>query len=65
MPQILGIGAAFSIVLTAFEFTGGSLRGGNKGISDLEEYERKEFMRKNRRRPMSETIAELGEGRGM
>lgn len=32
---------------------------------DVDELERKEFIRRNRRRPLAETIAELGEGRGI
>ncbi|RYO85080.1 hypothetical protein DL764_009229 [Monosporascus ibericus] len=65
IPRILGFGALFSVVFTAFEYTGGSLRGGQNRANDLDEYERKEFMRLNRRRPMEETVAELGEGRGI
>ena len=33
--------------------------------SSIDEYERKEQLRKNRRRPIQETLNELGEGRGM
>lgn len=64
MPRILGFGAIFSVVLTTFEYTGGSLRGGESRASYPDEYERKEFLRLNRRRPIEETIAQLGEGRG-
>jgi hypothetical protein len=64
MPRILGIGAAFSVVLTAFEFTGGNLRGKRTEVEGMDEYERKEYLRKNRRRPIEETIADIGEGRG-
>ena len=32
--------------------------------TELDEYERKEELRKNRRRPVQETIEQLGEGRG-
>ena len=54
-----------SIILSALEFTGGSLAGKRKTErSDIDEYERKEYLRKNRRRPLIETIAEVGEGRG-
>lgn len=31
----------------------------------VDEVSRKEYMRKNRRRPIEETINELGEGRGV
>lgn len=30
----------------------------------VDEYDRKEYLRKNRRRPIQETIDEMGEGRG-
>ncbi|KAF3067373.1 NADH-ubiquinone oxidoreductase 21.3 kDa subunit [Daldinia childiae] len=66
MPQILGFGAAFSIIMSAFEYTGGSLRGGSRAeVSSMDEYDRKEYLRKNRRRPIEETISEIGEGRGI
>ncbi|KAK7969978.1 hypothetical protein PG988_009051 [Apiospora saccharicola] len=66
MPQIVGWGAGMSIILSALEFTGGSLAGKRKTErSDIDEYERKEYLRKNRRRPLIETIAEVGEGRGI
>jgi hypothetical protein len=32
---------------------------------EQDEFERKEYLRKNRRRPIEETIAEVGEGRGV
>ena len=65
MPQILGFGAAFSIIMSAFEYTGGTLRGRPRGeVPEMDEYDRKEYLRKNRRRPITETIAEIGEGRG-
>lgn len=52
-----------SVVLTAFDYTGGLV--GKKPESEFaDEYERKEHLRKNRRRPLTETIADLGEGRG-
>ena len=33
-------------------------------IPGMDEYERKEYLRNNRRRPIEETIADVGEGRG-
>lgn len=63
MPQILGFGAAVAVIMTAFEFTGGKLVGPRRE-PDVDEFDRKEYLRKNRRRPLMETIAELGEGRG-
>lgn len=65
MPRIIGIGAVFAVVMTVFDYTGGSLRGRRTEVEGMDEYERKEYLRKNRRRPIEETIAEIGEGRGM
>ncbi|TPX18170.1 uncharacterized protein E0L32_002679 [Thyridium curvatum] len=64
MPRILGYGAFAAVVLAAYDYTGGSLMGYKKD-PEVDEYERKEKLRLNRRRPMEETIAELGEGRGL
>lgn len=64
MPVILGYGAATSILLTAYEYTGASLRGKKPEIEGMDEFERKEHLRRNRRRPLEETLAEVGEGRG-
>lgn len=62
---MLGAGAAFSTVLTAFRYTNG-LRGvGDIRTDDDNEVERREELKKVRRRPLSETIEQLGEGRGM
>ncbi len=62
IAPVLGYGAGVAIVMGAFEFTGGSLSG-NKDKT-LDEFERKEQLRKNRRRPIEETLSEIGEGRG-
>ncbi|KAI1125238.1 hypothetical protein F5Y10DRAFT_279609 [Nemania abortiva] len=64
MPRIIGIGAAIAVVMTAFDYTGGSLRG-TREVQGMDEYERKEYLRKNRRRPIEETISHIGEGRGI
>ena len=52
------------MILSAADYTGGSLRGYEKD-PNVDEFERKEQLRKNKRRPIQETIEELGEGRGM
>ncbi|KAI0148593.1 hypothetical protein GGR57DRAFT_236219 [Xylariaceae sp. FL1272] len=65
MPQVLGYGAAFAVVMTAFDYTGGNLVGKRTEVPEMDEYERKEYLRNNRRRPIEETIMELGEGRGI
>lgn len=64
MPAILGYGAFTSIILAAFEYTGGSLKGKKPEIEGMDEFERKQHLRTNRRRPLEETLAEVGEGRG-
>jgi len=63
MPHVLGYGAMLAVVLGAFDYTGGVLSGYSRDPNE-DEYERKEKLRKNRRRPIQETIDELGEGRG-
>ncbi|KAJ4313998.1 hypothetical protein N0V94_006682 [Neodidymelliopsis sp. IMI 364377] len=64
LPFMLGAGACFSVAMTAFRYTSG-LRGGASGELDDEEIERREAMKKLRRRPLSETLEQLGEGRGI
>jgi hypothetical protein len=49
--------------LGAYDYTGGALTG-YKRDPEMDEFERKEYLRKNRRRPIEQTISELGEGRG-
>ncbi|KAF2466741.1 uncharacterized protein BDR25DRAFT_305958 [Lindgomyces ingoldianus] len=65
IPVMLGSGAALAVVMSAFYYTKG-FRGYRYG-QDLEEdeVERKERMKKLRRRPIQETIDQLGEGRGI
>lgn len=63
MPRVLGYGALMSVALTVFNYTGSSLKG-YWAATNVDEYERKEMLRKNRRRPIEETLAEIGEGRG-
>ncbi|KAI1812438.1 hypothetical protein GGS20DRAFT_587495 [Poronia punctata] len=65
IPRILGYGAFFGVVMTVFEYTGGSLQGKRTEVEGMDEYQRKEYLRKNRRRPIEETIADIGEGRGI
>jgi hypothetical protein len=62
-PSVLGYGSAFAVILYAFTHTGGQLRGLSRD-PDVDEVSRKEYLRKNRRRPIEETVHELGEGRG-
>ncbi|KAI4691774.1 hypothetical protein J4E81_007301 [Alternaria sp. BMP 2799] len=67
LPFMLGAGVCFSTVLTAYRYTAGM-----RGIGDIRdqvdddgEVERREELKKVRRRPMSETLQQLGEGRGI
>lgn len=64
MPAVLGYGSGLAIAAFAFDYTQTSLSG-QKNDPTVDEFERKMMMRKNRKRPIDETIAELGEGRGM
>ena len=60
MPRVFGFGAGMAVLLSAANYTGG-LKG-NKD-KEADEFSRKEAMRMNRRRPIEETLAEVGEGR--
>jgi hypothetical protein len=62
-PAVLGFGALTAVVLGAYDYTGGALTGFKKN-NEIDEFERKQELRKNRRRPIEQTISELGEGRG-
>ncbi|KAI2634591.1 hypothetical protein GGS21DRAFT_539395 [Xylaria nigripes] len=63
--SVLGLGSLFSIVMSTFAYTGGSLVGTRSEVDGMDEYQRKEYLRKNRRRPIEETIADIGEARGI
>jgi len=62
---MLGSAAAFSTIMAAYRYTNG-LRGVGdiRETDDDGEVERREELKKVRRRPLSETIQQLGEGRG-
>jgi hypothetical protein len=60
---MLGAGAAFSTVLTAYRYSNG-MRGHGADNENDDEVERREALKKIRRRPLSETLEQLGEGRG-
>ncbi|KAL8975056.1 MAG: hypothetical protein Q9197_000719 [Variospora fuerteventurae] len=63
-PAVIGYGAALATLQGVFEYTGGKLNGYEADTS-VDQYERKEQLRRNRRRPIEETLQELGEGRGI
>ena len=63
-PAVLGFGAGLATIQGVFDFSGGKFSGSDKD-PQVDEYERKENLRKNRRKPIQETLEQLGEGRGM
>ena len=64
MPAFLGYGASLAVVAGVLDYTGGSLSG-SKRDPEADEVAHKQFLRKDRRRPIEETVAALGEGRGI
>lgn len=63
IPAVIGWGSGLAITMAAFDYTGGSFFG-YQADPYVDEYERKQELRANKRRPISETLEELGEGRG-
>lgn len=63
IPFTLGAGAVFGTVMATYRYSKG-LAGYESAVLDEDEVERREAMKKMRRRPLSETIEQLGEGRG-
>lgn len=63
-PMVLGGAAVVGISMAAWRYTHG-LQGYAIKEDDEDEVARKEEMRKMRRRPIQETLEQLGEGRGM
>ncbi|KKA26159.1 hypothetical protein TD95_003601 [Thielaviopsis punctulata] len=64
LPIVLGYAALYGSFAGLFVFTGGRFSG-FQNFKEEDEFERKERMRASRRRPIEETIAEIGEGRGI
>lgn len=62
-PAVLGFGALLAIIQGTFDYTGGKMTGFARD-AEVDEYERMEQVRRNKRRPIEETLHELGEGRG-
>ncbi|KAH7325052.1 Tim17/Tim22/Tim23 family protein [Stachybotrys elegans] len=62
MPVVLGMGALHSAILTTLHFTGNRIDSFKK---EDDEFERKEIIRRTTRVPVEQTIAEIGEGRGI
>lgn len=59
----MGYGTGLAITMCGFDFAGGLW--GYKRDSEVDEFERRTQLRKAYRQPGEETIAQLGEGRGM
>jgi len=62
-PAVAGYGTALAVVLGTWHFAGGKITGYQIDTT-VDEVARKEYVRKNRRRPMEETLEQVGEGRG-
>ena len=64
--SILGYGALTAVVLGVCDYTGGGLKGHgfNKNEGD-DEFERREHLRTNRRKPIGQVFEDIGEGRGI
>ncbi|KAI9147823.1 NADH-ubiquinone oxidoreductase 21.3 kDa subunit [Paramyrothecium foliicola] len=62
LPVVLGIGGLFAGVQGTLYFLGGRI---DSFKEESDEFERKEIIRRTTRRPVEQTIAELGEGRGI
>lgn len=63
LPGVIGCGIGFSIIFSAFDYTGGKFTGYDED-PNVDQFDRKMALRANKRRPIQETIDELGEGRG-
>lgn len=64
LTKTIGSGAVLAVVMAAYQNTGGLL-GMTKRWETDDVMTYKEELRKNRRRPIEQTIEELGEGRGI
>ncbi|QUC17157.1 uncharacterized protein UV8b_01398 [Ustilaginoidea virens] len=62
MPVVLGLGGAVGLVQGALYFLGGRIDSFKK---ESDEFERKEILRRMTRLPVEQTVAEIGEGRGI
>lgn len=61
---MLAGGAATALTLGVFDLAGGAING-YKQPQEIDEFEYKQKLRANKRRPIQETIDEIGEGRGL
>ncbi|CAI4219584.1 unnamed protein product [Parascedosporium putredinis] len=65
LPIVVGCGAGLAALLGVFEYTGGRFDGYYNRRPEEDEFDRKQRLRENRRRPIEETIRDVGEGRGI
>ncbi|KAL3479536.1 hypothetical protein BJX99DRAFT_255531 [Aspergillus californicus] len=63
-PALLGYGAALATAMGTFDYSGGTLSGYKKDTS-VDEFERRQQLRTQWRTSGEQTLAELGEGRGI
>jgi hypothetical protein len=63
IPTVLGFGTMLAVITATLDYTGNQIRGGHN--PNVDQYSLKEATRKNFRIPAEETVAQLGEGRGM
>ncbi|KZZ88871.1 hypothetical protein AAP_04663 [Ascosphaera apis ARSEF 7405] len=64
MPHIVGKAVAIASILGLFDYCGGRLSGWHKPHEE-DEFERREALRTNYRTPVEQTVAEIGERRGI
>ena len=64
MPAVVGYGLGLATVLGVFDYAGGRF-GIPAKDPEFDETGRKLALRANMRQPLSETIEDIGEGRGM
>lgn len=62
-PAVLGLGAGSAVFQGVFDYCGGKFSGWDKD-PNVDIVDQKEWLRKNKRRPVQETIDDIGEGRG-
>lgn len=62
MPVVMGLGAGVGLVQGTFYFLGGRI---DSFKEESDEFERKERLRRTTRLPVEQTVAEIGEGRGI
>ncbi|KAG5978805.1 hypothetical protein E4U55_005905 [Claviceps digitariae] len=62
LPVVVGLGSAIGLVQGTFSLLGGRI---DSFKNEHDEFERKEILRRTTRLPVEQTVAEIGEGRGI